>query len=50
LKELKAVEIEIQRWKEYILNAELIKESSIFLKNFSSIKPARTERTFKDAD
>jgi len=26
-KELKAVETELQRWKEYVLNAELIKES-----------------------
>jgi len=35
-KYLEAVETEIQRWKEYILNAELIKES---FKYFSKILP-----------
>jgi hypothetical protein len=35
-KELEAVETDIQRWKEYVLNAELIKES---FKYFSRIFP-----------
>ena len=39
-KELEAVETEIQRWKEYVLNAELIKESfKYFSKIFSQLSP-----------
>lgn len=44
-KELETVEGELQRWKEYVLNAELVKES---FKYFSKIFPQLGHQSRRD--
>ena len=47
-KGLKAVKTEIQRWKEYVLNAELIKESfKYFSKIFPQLSPPEQKGLLK---
>ena len=47
-RELEAVETEIQRWKEYVLNAEFIKESfKYFSKIFLQLSPPEQKGLLK---
>ncbi|WP_197460582.1 hypothetical protein, partial [Thermodesulfatator autotrophicus] len=47
-RELETVETEIQRWKEYILNTELIKESfKYFSKIFPQLSPPEQKGLLK---
>ena len=47
-KELEGIETEIQRWKEYVLNAELIKESfKYFSKIFPQLSPPEQKGLLK---